>query len=116
MMDNLLLQWFESLLSVMDTLGIAGVSIGGLVLVTVAFLRQFDTKDGEQWLKGNKSLIVGFAIGFVFSIIAYIATNRPPIDTDWYIHFVYWVVGLMYGILFGILPSGTYELVFKKDQ
>jgi hypothetical protein len=115
-MNEMILQWFESLFSVMDTLGIAGASIGGLVLVTVAFLRQFKNADGEQWLSGNKALILGFVVGFVFSVIAYVVTQRPPIGSDWYIHFVYWMTGIMYGVLFGILPSGTYELVFKKDK
>ena len=104
----------ESVLAVAQQLSVAGIAIVAVVLLLVAFLKQFNKKDGTPWLTGNALLLVGFAIGFIAAVLTYLANHTPPVDADWYTWFGYCFVGLLYGVLVGVLPSGTYELVFKQ--
>lgn len=106
---------FESTFGVIKELGVAGFSILVVVLVLIAFIKQFKNAEGEQKVQGNDLLIIGFGIGFVMGGLAYVANNRPPVDGDWYVIGVYCFIGLLYGLMTGVAPSGAYELAFRKE-
>lgn len=106
----------EQVLDSAKSLAVNGIWIVVVVMILVAFLGQFKRKDGTDWLTGNAKLITGFVIGFVLAVLAYIANNRPEQSADWYVWFTYSFLGFLYGVIVGVVPSGTYELLLKKKD
>ena len=111
----------ESVKEAAQALALNGIYIVGVVLVLVEFLKQFENKEGKQWLQGNWLLLVGFGIGALFAMLTYVANTVPPTgtvggDPAWHVMLGYWFLGAIYGVLVGVLPSGTYQLLFKKQK
>ena len=92
-----------------------GIFIVVVVLLMVAFAGQFVRKGTkEPLLVGNAKLVFGFVIGFVFAVAAFLANTYPPVGEGWFAWFGYVFEGLLYGVIVGVLPSGTYELLLKQ--
>lgn len=100
-----------------QNLGVAGVSIVAVVMALVAFIKQFRDKAGEPFVQGNALLAVGFGIGFVSAVLAYMYNVAPPMaGSGGYAWFQWVFVGVVYGLLTGVLPSGVYELLLREKS
>lgn len=106
----------EDVVAAIQGLGVAGIWIVVVVLALVAFIKQFKDADGMQIIQGNALLVVGFAIGFVSAVLAYMYNQVPPVDGDWYAWFSWALLGVVYGVLIGVLPSGVYELLLREKS
>src|SRR5574340_355203 len=89
--------------------GIAGMPLAGLVVLIVEYVKSFKDKDGNQRVTGNGLLVWSGGTGLVLGVIYSMIVLRPPVDGDWYVHFIYWTGAVAYGIGLGGLASVAYE-------
>ena len=111
----------QELFEAIQAIGVDGLWIAGVVLVLVAFAKQFKFKPGhplagEQVIIGNGLLWLGFGLGFGLTILAHLYNNAPPVGEGWYAWFRYVFIAVIYGALIGVVPSGVYELLLKKPS
>lgn len=112
-LDNL----FEMLMEVLTvTLIVGGISIVPVVLLVVQFAKKFKTKGGDQALQGNALLWFGLLVGFILGAMAYLVNFIPPIGAHWYDWTVWSIVGFVYCVLLGIMPSGLFDLIKKARE
>lgn len=93
---------------------IGAVPVMFVVLGAVQWLKQLKDRDGKQAIKGNSLLYASMGLGVVFGTIYMMTQSRPPVGSDWYVHFLYWVGAMVYGLALGLLASGIYDALSPK--
>jgi len=99
-----------------STAFIGAVPLMFVVIGLTQWLKKLKDENGEQMITGNALLVTSMCVGGVFGLIYMMTKTRPPVSSDWYLHFVYWSAAVVYGISIGLLASGIYDAFQPKQQ